>query len=281
MDEESLQSWIGREEVADDVAAAAPLTGLSATLDRADAACAAGDVVPPGGHWIYFLPRALQSRLGPDGHAFRGGFLPPVPLPGRMWAGGRLEFPGTLYVGEAIRRRSTVQKVTEKTGKSGALVFVVIRHEISGPGGFAVVEEQDLVYREAPDPTAFPLPPRMAPKDASWSKTIRPDAVMLFRYSALTFNGHRIHYDRPYAMGTEGYPGLVVHGPLVATLLMELCRNERPEARLTGFDFRMLGPLFDTAPFTVQGRPIDGGADLWAANADGALAAQAMARFAG
>lgn len=281
MDEESLQSWIGREEVADDVAAAAPLTGLAATLDRADAACAAGDVVPPGGHWIYFLPRALQSRLGPDGHAFRGGFLPPVPLPGRMWAGGRLEFPGTLHVGEAIRRRSTVQKVTEKTGKSGALVFVVVRHEISGPGGLAVVEEQDLVYREAPDPTALPLPPRMAPKDAAWSKTIRPDALMLFRYSALTFNGHRIHYDRPYAMGTEGYPGLVVHGPLVATLLMELCRDERPEARLTGFDFRMLGPLFDTAPFTVQGRPIDGGADLWAANADGALAAQATARFTG
>ncbi len=281
MGDENLQSWIGREEVADDVAAAAPLAGLAATLDRADAACATGDAVPPGGHWLYFLPRALQSGLGPDGHALRGGFLPPVPLPRRMWAGGRLEFPGTLRLGEAIRRRSTIQNVTEKTGKSGALVFVVVRHEISGPGGLAVVEEQDLVYREEPDAAAPPLPPRMAPKDAAWSKTIRPDAVMLFRYSALTFNGHRIHYDRPYAVETEGYPGLVVHGPLVATLLMELCRDERPEARLTGFDFRMLGPLFDTAPFTVQGRPTDGGADLWAADSEGALASQATARFAG
>ena len=281
MGDESLQSWIGREDVADDVAAAAPLAGLAATLDHADDAPAAGDAVLPGGHWLSFLPRAPQSGLGPDGHALRGGFLPPVPLPRRMWAGGRLQFTGTLHVGEAIRRRSVIQDVTEKTGKRGALVFVVVRHEISGADGPAVIEEQDLVYRSAPDPAAPPLPPRMAPKDGAWSKTIRPDAVMLFRYSALTFNGHRIHYDRPYAMETEGYPGLVVHGPLVATLLMELCRDERPEARLTGFDFRMLGPLFDTAPFTVHGRPTDGGADLWAANADGALAAQATARFTG
>ncbi len=278
MGDESLHSWIGREEVIDDVATAAPLAGLAATLDRAEGP---GDAVPPGGHWLYFLPRAPQSGLGPDGHALRGGFLPPVPLPRRMWAGGRLEFPGTLRIGEAMRRRSVIKDVKEKTGKSGALVFVVLRHEVSGSDGLAVVEEQDLVYREAPDPSAAPPPPRMAPKDAAWSKTIRPDAVMLFRYSALTFNGHRIHYDRPYAVETEGYPGLVVHGPLVATLLMALCQGERPEARLTGFDFRMLGPLFDTAAFTVHGRPTDGGADLWAADSNGALAAQATARFAG
>ena len=281
MGDESLQSWIGREEVTDDVATAAPLAGLAATLDRAEGPCAAGAAVPPGGHWLYFLPRAPQSGLGSDGHALRGGFLPPAPLPRRMWAGGRLEFPGTVRVGEAIRRRSTIRDVTEKTGKSGALVFVVARHEISGPGGLAVIEEQDLVYREAPAAGAAPPPPRMAPTDAAWSKTIHPDPVMLFRYSALTFNGHRIHYDRPYAVECEGYPGLVVHGPLVATLLMALCRGERPEARLTGFDFRMLGPLFDIAPFTVHGRPTDGGADLWAADSGGALAAQATARFAG
>jgi 3-methylfumaryl-CoA hydratase len=279
MGNESLQSWIGREEVADDIAAAAPLAGLAATLDRAEDAPAAGDVVPPGGHWLYFLPRAPQSGLGSDGHALRGGFLPPVPLPRRMWAGGRLEFPGALRLGEIIRRRSVIKDVTEKTGKSGALVFVVLRHEISGPGGLAVIEEQDLVYREAPDPKAPPPPPRPAPDDGAWSRTIQPDAVMLFRYSALTFNGHRIHYDRPYAMEAEGYPGLVVHGPLIATLLMELCQNERPDARLAGFDFRMVGPLFDTQPFTVQGRPTDGAVDLWAANADGALAAQATATF--
>ncbi len=278
MGEESLQSWIGREEVADDIAAAAPLAGLAATLDRADAP-AAGDMVPPGGHWLYFLPRAPQSGLGPDGHALRGGFLPPVPLPRRMWAGGRLEFPGALRLGEAIRRRSVIKDVTEKTGKSGALAFVVLRHEISGLDGLAVIEEQDLVYRQAPDPKAPPPPPRPAPDGGAWSRTIHPDAVMLFRYSALTFNGHRIHYDRPYATEAEGYPGLVVHGPLIATLLMELCQNERPDARLAGFGFRMVGPLFDTAPFTVHGRPTDDGADLWAANEDGALAAQATATF--
>ena len=146
MGDESLQSWIGREEVTDNVATAAPLAGLAATLDRAEGP---GNAAPPGGHWLYFLPRALQSGLGPDGHALRGGFLLPVPLPRRMWAGGRLEFSGTLHVGEAIRRRSTIQNVTEKTGKSGALVFVVVRRENSGPGGPAVIEEQDLVYRQA------------------------------------------------------------------------------------------------------------------------------------
>ncbi|MDP6787062.1 MAG: MaoC family dehydratase N-terminal domain-containing protein [Rhodospirillales bacterium] len=281
MGDDSLRNWIGREEVADDIAAAAPLAGLAATLDRAAAAPAAGDGVVPGGHWLFFLPRAPQSGLGPDGHALRGGFLPPVPLPRRMWAGGRLEFPGALYVGEAIRRRSVIVDVTEKTGKSGALVFVVLRHEISGAGGLAVIEEQDLVYREAPDPKTPPPPPRPAPQDGAWSKTIRPDAVMLFRYSALTFNGHRIHYDRPYAVECEGYPGLVVHGPLVATLLMALCRDERPDQVLAGFDFRMVGPLFDIQPFTVHGRPTDVGADLWAADAGGALAAQATATFKG
>ena len=278
---DDLQSWIGRQEMTRDVAAAAPLAGLAATLDRADVPPTAGEEVPPGGHWLYFQPRAPQSGLGRDGHAARGGFLPPVSLPRRMWAGGRLEFPGTLRVGETIRRRSAILEVKEKTGRSGALVFVVVRHEISGAGGLAVIEEQDLVYRETPDPKAPPPPPRPAPGDGAWSKTVRPDPVMLFRYSALTFNGHRIHYDRPYAMETEGYPGLVVHAPLVATLLIELCRDERPEARLAAFDFRMVRPLFDIAPFTVEGRPTQGGADLWAADSDGALTAEATATFAG
>ena len=278
---DDLGNWIGREEVTDDVATAAPLGGLAATLDRDEAPPAVGDAVPPGGHWLYFLPQAPQSELGPDGHPRRGGSLPPVPLPRRMWAGSRIEFPGVLRVGEAIRRRSRIHDVTEKSGKSGALVFVVVRHEVLGTDGIAVVEEQDLVYREAPDPKAPPPPPRPAPEDAAWSKIIHPDPVMLFRYSALTFNGHRIHYDRPYAMETEGYPGLVVHGPLIATLLMELCRDERPETPLATIEFRMMRPLLDIAPFAVCGKPSDDGtsAELWAAAPDGGLAAQASATF--
>ena len=278
---DDLGNWIGREEVTDDVATAAPLGGLAATLDRDEAPPAVGDAVPTGGHWLYFLPRAPQSGLGPDGHPRRGDFLPPVPLPRRMWAGSRIEFPGVLRVGDAIRRRSRIHDVTQKSGKSGALVFVVVRHEIMGADGVAVVEEQDLVYREAPDPGAPPPPPRPAPEDAAWSRTIHPDPVMLFRYSALTFNGHRIHYDRPYAMETEDYPGLVVHGPLIATLLMALCLTERPEVPLATFEVRMLRPLFDIAPFTICGKPAPDGAsaELWAANPEGALAAQASATF--
>ena len=277
----ALRNWIGREEVTDDVATAAPLGGLAATLDRDEVPPAVGDTVPPGGHWLYFLPRAAQSELGPDGHPRRGGFLPPVPLPRRMWAGSRIEFPGVLRVGDAIRRRSRIHDVTQKSGKSGALVFVVVRHEILGADGVAVVEEQDLVYREAPDPSAPLPPPRPAPEDAAWSKTIHPDPVMLFRYSALTFNGHRIHFDRPYAMETEDYPGLVVHGPLIATLLMALCRTERPEALLATFEVRMMRPLFDIAPFPVCGKPAPDGAsaELWAANPEGALAAHVSLTF--
>ena len=180
-------------------------------------------------------------------------------------AGERLEIYGTLHVGEAIRRRSTIQNVTEKMGKSGALVIIVVRHVISVPGGRALIEQQDLVHRQAADLGAPPLPPRLAPKEGAWLKTARSDAVMPFRHSAMKFNGHRIHYDRPYAMECEGYPGLVVYGHLVATLLMALYQGEWPETRLTAFDFRMLGPLFDIASFTVQGRPTDSGADLWAA----------------
>ena len=171
---DDLRSWIGRQEMTDDVAAAAPLAGLAATLDRADRPPTAGEAVPPGGHWLYFQPRAPQSGLGRDGHARRGGFLPPVSLPRRMWAGGRLEFPGTLRVGETIRRRSAILEVKEKTGRSGALVFVVVRHEISGAGGLAVIEEQDLVYRETPDPGAPPPPPRRAPGDGAWCEPSAP-----------------------------------------------------------------------------------------------------------
>jgi 3-methylfumaryl-CoA hydratase len=226
---------------------------------------------------LYFLPLARQSEIGPDGHPKRGGFLPPVPLPRRMWAGGRFTFHQPLLVDEPISRTSTVADVTAKTGRSGTLCFVLVRHEIAGASGLALTEEHDIVYRDMPAPGEAPPPPRPAPEGAVWQRDIMPDDVMLFRYSALTFNGHRIHYDRRYVTEEEGYPGLIVHGPLIATLLLDLLRRNT-DSPVRSFRFRAVGPLFDIAPFAVCGRPEEEGrVKLWARNSAGALAMEAEA----
>ncbi len=283
IDIEHLRTWIGKSETKTDTLHPGPLAGLAATLDRDELEPQAGERVPPAGHWIYFNPQAKASDIGPDGHPKRGDFLPPVDLPRRMWAGGRMRWPGELKVADVVTRTSTIMDVSHKSGKSGELVFVLVSHEIAAADGVCVEEEHDIVYRAAADPGAPPPPARPAPADAVWSRTIDPDPVLLFRYSALTFNGHRIHYDLPYVTEVEGYPGLIVHGPLIATSLMDLCRRERPDRRLVRFDYRALSPLFDIAPFTVNGRPHGDGrtATLWAANADGGLAMQAEAEFEG
>ena len=248
------RSWVGRSESRTDLVGAAPLAALSATLDRDDAEPLPGSAVPPLGHWLFFLPVARQSEIGEDGHPRRGGFLPPVPLPRRMWAGGRLEFHHPLMVGDEITRLSRVTAVDAKTGRSGTLVFVTVRHEIANAHGTAITEEHDIVYRDAPQPGAAAPQPQAAPADASFSRDIAPDPVLLFRYSALTFNGHRIHYDRPYVTGVEGYPGLIVHGPLIATLLVDLLRRERPQATLRRFAFTAVRPVFDIHRFSLCGR---------------------------
>ena len=279
---EHLRDWIGRSESRSDTLTAAPLAGLSATLDRTtDAEPAPGTVLPPLAHWLYFLPQAPQSGIGVDGHPTRGGFLPPVPLPRRMWAGGRLAFHHDLRVGDEAERRSTVVRVDAKQGRSGSLLFVTVRHEVSDGQGVALTEEHDIVYRDNPRPGS-PLPaPAMAPTDAQFSRAIVPDPVLLFRYSALTFNGHRIHYDRTYVTEVEGYPGLIVHGPLIATLLVDLLRRQWPDARLRAFAFKAASPLFDTHPFTVCGkREADGHVSLWARNHEGQLAMHARAELA-
>lgn len=279
-DIDHLRSWIGRSEVADDTVTTVPVKALSATLDRDDPSPRAGDPLPPLWHWLYFLPLHRQSELGPDGHAKRGGFLPPVPLPRRMWAGGRFVFHQSLRVGEAIQRTSTVADVTHKQGRTGPLVFVLVRHEIAGENGLALVEEQDIVYREVAAANEARTEPKRAPAGAVWRREIVPDAVLLFRYSALTFNGHRIHYDHPFVTKVEGYPGLIVHGPLIATLLVDLLRRNI-EAGLTRFAFRAVRPLFDTAPFAVCGVPEGDGraAKVWAQDAEGFLAMEAEAEF--
>ena len=273
-----LASWIGRTETATDMVAATPARALAATLDRADAAPQAGDPLPPLWHWLYFLPLARESELGPDGHPRRGGFLPPVSLPRRMWAGGRLELLAPLRIGDTVTRTSRIADVASKAGRSGTLVFVKVRHEIARDGLPLLVEEQDLVYRDPPR-AGEPAPAlRQAPAQSQWTREIVPDDVLLFRYSALTFNGHRIHYDRRYATMVEGYPGLVVHGPLIATLLLDLLRRERPDAAVRRFVFRAVHPTFDTAPFFVCGREAgDGSIALWARDAHGTLAVEAQA----
>jgi 3-methylfumaryl-CoA hydratase len=275
-------AWIGRVEESRDTVTAGPLDRLSATLDRNDRAFSEGDAVPPLGHWLFFLPDVRQSELGPDGHPKRGGFLPPVHgLPRRMWAGSRLSFPGTIRVGESIVRRSTIASVKQKDGASGPLVFVTVRHEIGAAGAPpAIVDEHDIVYRGLQAPAV--KAERGKAEAGAWRRALRPDAVMLFRYSALTFNGHRIHYDHAYVTGEEGYPGLVVHGPLIATLLVDLLRRNAPEKRVASFSFRAVSPLFDGDEMSVNAKPpaADGVVKLWAANHQGDLAMTAEARFA-
>ena len=276
MDILHLREWIGRTETVHDAVTPTPVTLLSATLDSEGPFPGMGDPLPPLWHWLYFLPRHRQSELAPDGHAKRGGFLPPVPLPRRMWAGGRFEFHRPLCIGERITRVSRIADVTHKQGRTGELIFILVRHEISGAAGLAVVEEQDIVYRSH----ANSAPPPAAPPSALWSRTVRPDDVLLFRYSALTFNAHRIHYDRRYAVETEGYPGLVVHGPLIATLLLDLVRRNLTQANVSRFSFRAVSPLFDTAPFTICGHPEGNQVRLWAQNETGGLAMEATAVLA-
>ena len=267
-----LQQWIGKTETRSDQITVTPVAALSATLDRDDPPPRPGDLLPAPWHWLYFLPLHRQSELGPDGHPERGGFLPPVPLPQRMWAGNRLEFHRPLRVGETLTRTSRIEKVAYKEGRSGPLVFVLVRHEIANAEGLALTEEHDIVYR-GPS-RAGDAPP--APAAAAWERTVHADDVLLFRYSALTFNPHRIHYDRRYTTQVEGYPGLVVHGPLIATLLVDLLRRNLPSAQVSRVAFRAVSPLFDTAPFSVCGQPEDGKTvRLWAKNSAGGLAMEA------
>jgi len=278
-----LRSWEGRSETHRDQITATPLRGLSATLDRHDPSQGPGSAVPPLWHWIYFLPQAPQSQIGADGHPVRGGFLPPVPLPRRMWAGGRLQWEGNvLVVGDAAEKTSRIASVKHKSGRTGDLLFVEVEHAFSNAQGLCLTETHDIVYRAAAVPGAPEVPPTAAETGAPWQREFVPDPVSLFRYSALTFNGHRIHYDRSYVTQEEGYPGLIVHGPLIATLLVDLLRRQVPEARLASFQFRAVRPTFDLHPFRLNGRPSADGKtiDLWSCDHEGWLTMQAQATLA-
>ena len=249
-----LGTWVGKQETLQDTITAAPVRSMAALLDRDIAIPKAGDPLPPLWHWLYFLPSAKQSELGEDGHPKRGEFLPPVPLPRRMWAGGSLDFIAPIHVGETLTRTSCIQSISPKKGRGGDLVFVCVEHLYHGEQGLCLRETHDIVYRDHAAPTDKPLPPVAAhtmvdtghSASEVWSRDAVPDDVLLFRYSALTFNAHRIHYDRKYASEVEGYPGLVVHGPLIATLLMDLL-GQHTDRTVKRFSFKAVRPIFECA----------------------------------
>jgi 3-methylfumaryl-CoA hydratase len=277
----NLSEWIGRSESVSDLITPTPYAALAATLDYEPERPSAGTALPPLWHWLYFLPLYRQSEIGADGHARRGGFLPPVPLPRRMWAGSQFEFHRPLYIGDEITRTSMIEDVTEKSGRTGPLVFVKVRHEIRTDASpeVALTERHDIVYRQAAQAGEVPPAPAVAPSAPTWERKIVPDDVLLFRYSALTFNGHRIHYDRRYVTEVEGYPGLIVHGPLIATLLLDLLRREMPEAQVERFSFRAVRPTFDINHFFVCGEPAADGKTIhvWARDHEGWLTMDAHA----
>ena len=279
---DDIKTWVGRSDTVHDIIGATPVVALTATLDHPAAPVLPGSALPTLWHWLYFLPMHRQSDIGADGHAKRGGFMPPVPLPRRMWAGSQFEFHAPVRVGDAVARTSTITDVTQKQGRSGKLVFVAVRHELrcnsaAADSQPALVELHDIVYREAKQPADVEPTPVAAATGATWQRVIMPDAVLLFRYSALTFNGHRIHYDRKYVTEVEGYPGLIVHGPLIATLLMDLLRRNAPEAQVASFKFKAVRPTFDLHPFKVNGQRDGNTVKLWAQDHEGWLTMDAVA----
>ncbi|QBR01823.1 acyl-CoA dehydrogenase [Paraburkholderia pallida] len=264
-----------------DLIAPAPAGALAATLDSSRTP-GLGDALPPIWHWLYFWTTAPQAGLGADGHPQKGGFLPDLGLPRRMAAGGRMTFNAPLTIGAQAARVSRVLSVEHKEGRSGRLAFVTVEHDIQVGGVTAIREEQDIVYRESAPPGQPQPKPTPAPAGADWQREIAPTEALLFRYSALTFNGHRIHYDRDYTRNVEGYPDLVVHGPLIATLLLDTVARFAPEAVVREYSFKAVRPTFLGHSFTVCGRrTADGQAvELWAKDHEGWLTMSARAVLA-
>jgi len=269
LDLDHLRQWVGRSTEASDTVTAQLVKGLRATLFQDVGEPMTGDAAPFTVHWCLAQPVFPMSMLGPDGHPTRGGFLPPVPLPRRMWAGGEIEFLEPLRVGDESTRTSRIADVTVKSGSTGTLCFVAVEHTVTSPRGVAIRERQDIVYREitsgAPAGAKAPPPP---PK-AQHRETHVSDPVLLFRYSALTFNGHRIHYDRDYVTKVEGYPGLIFHGPLQAALIIEMAARLRAGKAPKKFTYRGLQPLFEGTEFSINANETEAGMELWTANAEG------------
>jgi 3-methylfumaryl-CoA hydratase len=282
--DEDLRSHVGRRAVATDVVTPGPANLLRLTFGRGEPEFRDGDPLPPGWHQLYCLPHLRPDQLAPDGAPVDAGVLPPIPLPRRMFAGERLRFHRPIRIGDALRRETELTDISVKRGGTGTLVFVTVVHRLVTPAGLALEDERRTVFREEVKPGGGNQAPRRedAPAAVAWRRRIVPDPILLFRYSALTFNSHRIHYDRRWAMEVEGYPGLVVHGPLTSTLLIDFARDENPGRSFVSYTTQARAPLFDTAPFELRGRPGENGrtCELWAVTPEGTVATSAQAEFA-
>jgi 3-methylfumaryl-CoA hydratase len=279
LDTDHLSEWIGNKETLEETISAVPLQRMAATLDREPREIVVGEEVPALWHWIYFLAPTRASELGRDGHAALGHFMPPVPLPRRMWAGGKFKFIKPLLVGDLARKESTIRALTIKQGRTGKLCFVEVEHSIFVGEEMRFSETHNIVYRDAKQPGEDKILPPETPQNPEWTREIIPNSTLLFRYSALTFNAHRIHYDLDFCRHQEGYPGLVFHGPLTATLLLELALQNNPGRSLKSYEFKALSPLFDNAPFSLNGKRDGTKTEMWAANADNRLAMSASVIF--
>ena len=269
LDLDQLRQWIGRSTEASDIITTQLTKGLRATLFQEIGDPKPGDAAPFTSHWCLAPPVFPHDQLGPDGHPARGGFLPPVPLPRRRWAGGELQFIDALRVGDLVTRVSKISDVTLKSGSTGQLCFVSVEHTMTTPRGLAIRERQDIVYRDASSGQSAPqAKPAAAPPLAQHRESHMADPVLLFRYSALTFNGHRIHYDRDYVTKVEGYPGLVFHGPMQAAFIVELAAKLHGTAPKK-FSYRGVQPLFEGGEFSVNANDNGGAMELWTANAEG------------
>ena len=278
LDTDVLGKWIGKTEQREDTIQSQPARFMQVTLDR-EPTLEKGDTLPLCWHWLYFLEGRRMSELGRDGHPTLGGFLPPVDLPRRMWAGSRIEFHRPILIGDTIKRTSSIKDLKIKSGKSGTLCFVTVSHLFFRGQNKLITEEHDIVYREDPIPGAPPPTPPAAATDARIVRSIKPSPLLLFRYSALTFNGHRIHYDLDYCRNVEGYPDLVFHGPLSATLLLDLASEAVGGENINSFAFRAVSPLFADRPFTINLKENDNVVTLWATNPDGFLAVDAKVKI--
>jgi 3-methylfumaryl-CoA hydratase len=284
LDLDDLRAHIGRTQIATDVIHAGPANLLRLALGRPDPEFRDGDVLPPAWLALYFLPRVASDALRPDGSPKDTGVVPPMAMPRRMFAGERVRHHGAVRIGDSVRRETRLADISVKHGGTGTLVFATITTRVSGPAGLLVEEERRTVFREEVKPGDRNQAPRREspPGDTPWRRSVTPDPVLLFRYSALTFNSHRIHYDRAWAMDVEGYPGLVVHGPLTTALLIDFARDRNPGRRIAAYATQARAPLFDTAPFELRGRPAASGPglELWAVTPEGTIAMSAEVELA-
>jgi 3-methylfumaryl-CoA hydratase len=278
LDLDALRTHVGRTQESSDVLDPGPANLLRLALERPEPELREGDPLPPAWLALYFLPRFATSALRPDGSPLDTGVVPPMPLPRRMFAGERVRLHRPLRLGERVRRETRLADLSAKPGSTGTLVFSTVTSRVFAGADLVLEDERRTVFREEVKAGERNQAPRRepAPADVPWRRRVTPDPVLLFRFSALTFNSHRIHYDRAWAMDVEGYPGLVVHGPLTTTLLIDFARDQNPGRRIAGYTTQARAPLFDTAAFELRGRPTAGGCECWAVTPEGTVAMSAV-----